>query len=714
MTSNATINATRLQSLLAVFLCAAIAPQALVAQPARSEGRRFFVSSVSGNDRNSGLSPEQAWATAGKLNAVWAAGGIHPCDTVAIDKAGDLRDDYLKIVNPTIATPASSTTMPLPSSGAPGCPITVTSYGSGNGGIDAADVVTGVNWKPVRGMNGVFEATFTQHPGKLYVDPNDRDTPQLLPVSNAAGVYSTTATYHEYDLVTDPDGKGLQYLRSPGPQSTINTPLNAHAVWGRVDNPARRNDSQSFSSTNSGQQNVAETPGTWYITASGSAWTVFVHLSDGSDPSRHTLEATHRDYGAYLQSVDYVNLTNLKFEHAMKSCVEKIAFADSTKGGGYFTNEYNVDSGLTVFNCGNVGGQTVDQLQARTNSFIAGILVRPGGETNPHLLRGDQTIGANVGTIDVYYGLRGATLSGGIKYVGIDGGGAANRDVISHNTVHTTNSGGISYTPLGLAGTETNLGGRVSYNTVYSSILNIDFGGVTGGRLDHNFIHDSKGQGVQTGGPASISNPSTPFVIDHNVIANLGPAPSTVGYNGVDCNGATPGQFKIYLINNTVFNTAMAGFTFEGGCTGSTVINNIVDQNALLTQQSPNTSQGSGYNGASFIYFVKESHTPDVNWSHNAWITHDNGPVQTRNAGGPKFSGAYTCEAFAAQWPEPVHTCSDVDPMFVNARGGANTANDFRLQPASPMRNAGMAFKIGGVESTLDLGAIPYGSKFPF
>ena len=52
--------------------------------------------------------------------------------------------------------------------------------------------------------------------------------------------------------------------------------------------------------------------------------------------------------------------------------------------------------------------------------------------------------------------------------------------------------------------------------------------------------------------------------------------------------------------------------------------------------------------------------------------------------------------------------------MFVNARGGENTANDFRLQAASPMRNAGIAFKIGGVESTLDLGAVPYGSKFPF
>ena len=310
---------------------------------------------------------------------------------------------------------------------------------------------------------------------------------------------------------------------------------------------------------------------------------------------------------------------------------------------------------------------------------------------------------------------RGAgVVSGGIKYAGIDGGGTANKDVISHSTVHTTNAGGISYTPIGLIGTQNNLGGRVSYNTVYNSILNIDFGGVTGGRLDHNFIHDSKGEGVQTGGATSISNPSTPFLIDHNVIANLGPAPSTSGFNGVDCNGATAGQFKIYLINNTVFNVAMAGFTFEGGCTGSTVINNIVDQNALITQRGQHTWLGTGYNGSSFIYFVGPSHTPDVNWSHNAWITHDNGAVQTRNAGGPKFSGTYNCEAFATQWPDPGHTCSDVDPMFLNARGGANTANDFRLQAASPMRNAGIVVKIGGVESTPDLGAIPYGSKFPF
>ena len=74
-----------------------------------------------------------------------------------------------------------------------------------------------------------------------------------------------------------------------------------------------------------------------------------------------------------------------------------------------------------------------------------------------------------------------------------------NRDVISHSIVHTTNSIGLSYKPFGLAGTQNNLGGRVSYNTVYNSLLSIDFGGVAGGRLDHNFIHDAKGEGIQTG-----------------------------------------------------------------------------------------------------------------------------------------------------------------------------------------------------------------------
>ena len=77
-----------------------------------------------------------------------------------------------------------------------------------------------------------------------------------------------------------------------------------------------------------------------------------------------------------------------------------------------------------------------------------------------------------------------------------------------------------------------------------------------------------------------------------------------MGFNGLDCNGATAGQFKIYFINNTVFNVAMAGITFESGCSGSTVINNIVDQNALLTQHGRRIWLDPGFNRSSFIYFV--------------------------------------------------------------------------------------------------------------
>jgi hypothetical protein len=674
----------------------------------------YYVSPT-GSDSQAGTSLAQAWATVSHAAAQQNAGVIGPCSTVVVQPG--TYADAIAIVNSTVVTSATTTTNPLPSSGTASCPINWVAGGTVN--IDAADIATGLAWTPVSGSPGVYQATFTVHPEKLFVDDNNQDTPQLQPSGNVRGAYSATASYNEYDIQTNASGN--PYMLSPNNFNVVNQGGGTTYPWTPVIFPSSIRDSYAFSPVNTGLQNVAANPGSWYITPNGSAWTVSVHLADGSSPAGHTIKATHRDYGLLLQSVDYVTFTGFTFEHAFKQCVYNVAAADSSLGGSYWTGEYNVVAYSQMFNCGNVGNisDIVNPTRpSRTNPLTGDMVVRTGGETGAHFLRHTYpfSMGNIFGTVDELYG-SGSNYHAGLVGSGIDGGGAANVLFSYADTFTTVNSIGVIYatsgvTPVGNGG---NLGGRIAYDVCTNTIQCAQIGS-NGFRGDHNFFHDYKGQGFQIGGPQSTSTPALPFMLDHNVIANAGQAPYNAGFNAIDCNGATPGTMQVYEFNNTIFNTPDAGPTFEGGCDGSHFYNNIVSQNAIVTQTGTNVWYPGGgvYNGSSFMYFVAASHTATVDWHDNSFDSHCTGAL-TAGCSGWKFSNAASCATFAPFWP---HTgailCENNPPQFVNAAGGTATANNFSLQWTSPARGVGPVVTINGVSSTPDLGAVPYGSVFPF
>ena len=90
--------------------------------------------------------------------------------------------------------------------------------------------------------------------------------------------------------------------------------------------------------------------GSWYYdTANGR---LYVHLQDGTNPSGHTLSATHRQFGVLAQSVNHVTIRNIDVAHVLFTGINFHQFSDATKGGAYYTSEYNTVIGSHVWNWG--------------------------------------------------------------------------------------------------------------------------------------------------------------------------------------------------------------------------------------------------------------------------------------------------------------------------------------------------------------------------
>ncbi len=107
-------------------------------------GRSFYVDPA-GSDSNSGQSPAQAWRTLKRVNAVI----LMPGDTVYLRRGGLWRE-----------------TLEPHNGGAPGRPVTFTSYGHGPKPIiDGSDLIAG--WTVVG--NGVYRA-YSAQPNNVYVD----------------------------------------------------------------------------------------------------------------------------------------------------------------------------------------------------------------------------------------------------------------------------------------------------------------------------------------------------------------------------------------------------------------------------------------------------------------------------------------------------------------------------------------------------------------
>ena len=626
-----------------------------------SHATTYYVAN-SGSDTNSGTSQAQPWKTIGKLNS--AIVSMRPGDSILLHGGDTFRDDYVKCLNPVKATPATTlATNPPPCSGTATAPFTIGSYGAGSPVLDGADPLM-LHWTKAGGTT--WQAAITgPMPSKLYIDPGATQSAQLLPVPNAIGTFDPAATYQPYDAVTQGP---MFFVRGPVAASAGQA-TNDLGVWVRVTNTLANNTSQSFPTGNTGPQNVAAIPGSWY----GSGSTVLVNLKDGSDPNTHRFAGTRRPYGVLLTGANHVNVTGLTVARVLYSGIASIPF--SNDNGTYLTGEYVHVEKNRIFNYGSV---TLDNqpLQAHVSSSVGGVLIRPNGSYNPHLLRGILIAGNTIGMMDCYFGLRGQRGQSGIMAVGIDGGGPANNIVIENNFVSTVNAPGIIYS---MENTYTsskppllNNGGRVTGNELTNNQGNLFFTATAGGMEDHNRIHESYGEGVQSGG-GSTSTPQQPQTHAFDLIYNLGASASAVGYNGFDCNGTLSGA---YWLNNTVVNTYAATITLEGGCDSAHVHNNIFDQNEL---SFPDHQINKGY----LMYYVSGSAHVQTDFSNNLWI----------NGANPKpFHGtadAFDCNTFFGGWPDPGSQCTK-EQVFRSVG-----AADFTVTPGSSAAHAGV--KLGAL-----------------
>ena len=517
-----------------------------------SGGLTYYVSSSTGNDDNDGLSTAKPWKTIAQVNASTSL--YKPGTSILLKRGDTFRDDYIRILNEVNAS--ATTTLentPLPVAGTAAQPIIIGAYGSGaNPILDGADPLK-VTWTRVTG--NTWKATVASLPSKIYVDGLGAETVQLIPQPNAVGTWKANTAYKYLDLVVYNGSKYVVW----GLAGTIGTPsLPYGQPYLGLSNPAVGNTSQTFSTTNSGLTNVENTPGSWY----GTGTTVYVHLSDNSNPNVHVLEGSYRNYGVLLMSVNHVTVQDLTVERPQMGGISLVSWSDNSLAGHYTTNEYNSVLNTQVWNWGNLGNACVPARHTCAMTAQAGILseASANGAAGGSALHGTVISGNYVGRSDTYFGIRSMVQLGGIQAIGQNGA------VISNNRIITVNNQCLNYQVI--IGAPTNIGGDVSYNYCGNNQGNYFFGTTTGGRLHHNIAANSYGEGIQLGGNDSGG------MIDHNLLYNLGIMASTVGYNGIDCNGN--GSYMT-LANNTIVNVYAAAITLESGCDHAYVVNNVLD-----------------------------------------------------------------------------------------------------------------------------------------
>ena len=651
-------------------------------------GATYYVAN-SGDDTNNGRSAAQPWKTVGKANSALAR--MQPCDRILFHRGDVFRDAYIRLANQVNAGPNTTLdTDPPHASGSSRCQLTIGAYGTGPAPlIDGADPLS-LKWTKVTGST--YAAPLANTPSKLYVDPPNAAVcatstcPALTPMPNAV---SGPGPYHFLDLVLAPQ-MGNRHLIYGTTSQTLAANGQSFAFpylwhWLRTD---RGNGATfpTFSATNTGLQNVENTPGSWYYDSN--AHTMYVNLRDGSSPASHRFAGTYRPFGVLLQSVNHVTVRDLAIAHVEEDCILADAYSDAGRGGSYFTNEGNQIVGNQCWNYGSLVSAR-DPQQTHTNSAIAGILVTGTGEGQAHLLRGNAVTGNNVGTCD---GILGSTGSPGISMVAQDGGGTANNLEASHNIVHTTIGGGLNYG--GTGGVNSN-GGRIAFNEAYDNQGNFFFANIDGGRADHNYAHESYGEGIQIGGNSkSDGNGRAPHIVDHNLLVNLGRTSTGTAYNGIDCNTggkdeAPQGSLDgLWEVNNTMFNTYAAGPTFEPGCTHPHFYNNIVDQNS----RSFPFDSTSVPNNSFLVYFTPGPINSGFDFGHNLWIPGTNQRP---------FRAKFDCTSWFTAIEAKNSACIP-DPGFLDPQRG-----NFGLRPGSPAIGYGQA-GVGGV-GTADAGAIPAG-----
>ncbi|ADV84218.1 right-handed parallel beta-helix repeat-containing protein [Terriglobus saanensis] len=286
-------------------------------------------------------------------------------------------------------------------------------------------------------------------------------------------------------------------------------------------------------------------PGSFYTDAD----TLYVHLADGSNPSKHTIEVsgTGHQTGIVASNKSYVTVQNLAI---MRTTNSGVAFVlDYANNLGTSTNQYNTLNALIIFNTGSSA--------AMPFGFDGGILVRANTSAGSLALRGWQITNNYIGRLDSVAGLN--YNIGGIQLRGLYGA------LVKGNQVKTTNAMGIQERCYGLASS-------CGYNIIQSNTLTDNEGNISAetayDQVLSNTITNSRGFGFQVQSYGYAAN---------NVMMHLGISTDGKLYNGIDGNGGDHARY----VNNTIIDVYGCSLTVEGAAPGVTVTGGVYNSNNL-------------------------------------------------------------------------------------------------------------------------------------
>jgi hypothetical protein len=305
---------------------------------------------------------------------------------------------------------------------------------------------------------------------------------------------------------------------------------------------------------------VESTAGSFY----SSRGYVYVHLANGANPSRHTIEICgSRKYGISIGNVSNVTIEGLEIIRATKAGID----VNNTTANN-ITVEKNV-----FFNIGDTLGDSSTGL-GNGNGGEGSIFVLPtaGAVVTGWIIENnwvgqsdfpDSQLNYNQAAVQLSATV-GATISGN-DFASVHGAALQ----VADNYAATCSS------PL------------IENNQFTNSEGNIFIIGCSAASIVSNTIYSSYGNGIELGGGYQSSDiNNNEAYLSNNVIHNLGPAYQDGLYNGIDVNHATNGT----AINNNIYAVLASCMTLEsdtGASSGWTLDNNTF-----------NASQNLSYNGS--------------------------------------------------------------------------------------------------------------------
>ncbi len=581
---------------------------------ARAHGTEYYSDCIHGSDSADGRSPQSAWQHLAAVHAFSAEHGFLPGDKILLKRGCRWREE-LELQSQ--AEPAIGR-----NSGTQENPLQISAFGTGDlPTLDGADEVT--HW--VSQTGGVYASRVDGPVYKVFVDAGTRETEALLCQPNYVGPWQPHTEYRIWDYVVY-QGKTLGALQDIAPTERLGSTGWYHAP----DLPPEKQIS--------GTANVARISGSWFFDSRSHL--LYVHLADGSDPSRHSIEVTRRRHGIELDGVSHTIIDGLRIVHAAKAGILAHVHMAGPRSAA-LGNEFNRVENTVIWNSGDI---STEVLPASGLHVEGGIVIAASTKPDEPPLRGWVIQNNAIGRIDS------ALVSdfdrSGITAIGTDG------LVLKRNYIAAQNAMGASiYTQRG----PRCVNPHVESNWFTASQGNLRVSGCTNPIIDSNTFAYSYGYGIQTGGNSSGA------VITHNLIHHLTLTPNAHSFNGVDCNGGAPAGIFAY---NTIEAVWAANLTLETGCGNASVHDNVLD--------SSNNAQHGGLT----LYLRREA-LQGTSFTHNIYRVDPHVARQFNvGAGTP---GAKTFHDFA-WWRlnmEPTAVLSE-EPLFAS-----RNEDDYALRNAA-------------------------------